>query len=228
MNKKEILDLLYTAADKEHKDYISNLITSIDKDSIIGVLTPNLREMARDMVANGDWREFIADLPHHFFEENQLHAFILSELLDFDFVAKEVDRFLPYIDNWATCDQMSPKVFAEKPEKSLPYIKKWIKSEHVYTVRFAILCLMRYFLEDKFDTKYVNMVVRVKSKEYYINMMQAWYFSTAIIKQWDAIFPYFEKVALDSWTHNRAIQKALQSRRISQPNKSKLRQLYVH
>ncbi|MBQ6736658.1 MAG: DNA alkylation repair protein [Alphaproteobacteria bacterium] len=227
MNKKEILDLLYAAADKEYRDYSINLITSVDPDTVIGVRTPDLRAIACDMVERGNWHEFIADLPHHFLEENQLHTFIISEILDFDFVVSQVNKFLPYVDNWATCDQMSPKIFAENPEKLLPYIKKWIKSKHAYTVRFAILCLMRYFLEDKFDTTYVDMVVGVKSKEYYVNMMQAWYLSTALAKQYDSILPYFKERRVGKWTHNCAIQKAQKSRRISSQNKAKLKKLRV-
>ena len=218
-----ILDLLYAVADKKYRDFNVKLIPTVDAERFIGVRTPQIRAIARNMVKNGSWHKFIADFPHHFFEENQLHAFVLSGLHDFEVVVGETERFLPYVDNWATCDQMSPKVFAKNTEKLLPYIEKWIKSKHVYTVRFGVLCLMRYFLDDNFDEKYAGMVAGVKSDEYYVNMMRAWYFATAAAKHFDRIFPYFEK--LDSWTRTRAIQKAIESYRVMPENKIKLKAL---
>lgn len=223
MNREEIIKMLYAAADDKHKNYNAAIITTVDKDRFIGVRTPKLRAMAVDMLGWGNWHNFIADVPHHFFEENQLHAFIISEIYDFDFVVHAVDEFLPYIDNWATCDQMSPKIFAEKPEKLLPYIRKWIKSKHEYTVRFAIVCLMRYFLTEKFNEKYAKMVARIKSKEYYVNMAQAWYFATAAAKQFDAVYPYFAD--LNDWVLLRAIEKAISSYRVSGIHKLQLKRL---
>ena len=223
MDKNEVRKLLYASVDVVHKDFNPKIIATVSKERFIGVLTPKLREIARNMVKNDSWHKFIADVPHHFFEENQLHAFIISEILDFDFVVRAVDEFLPYVDNWATCDQMSPKVFAENAEKLLPYIEKWIKSKHVYTVRFAVLCLMRYFLQKRFDEKYADMVVNTESNEYYVNMARAWYFATAAAKQFDRIFPYFER--LDSWTKSMAIEKSLESYRVKDINKLKLRRM---
>lgn len=219
---KDILNSFYTAADAAHRRYNTMYINSIDGNRIIGVRTPKLRAMARDMLENGTWRDFIADLPHHFFEENQLHAFIISEIKDFDFVIDAVDRFLPYVDNWATSDQMSPKIFAKNTKKLLPYINKWIKSDNIYAVRFAIICLMRYYLTDRFDEKYVRMVADIKSKEYYINMARAWYFATAAAKQFDTVLPYFAQ--LDLWTRTRAIEKSFQSYRVDEENKLKLKE----
>ena len=224
-DEKSVIDALNAVADVSHKKYCVRLIMPIDENSVIGVPTPVLRDMARKMVENGEWRDFIADLPHKYFEENQLHSFIISEIRDIDFVIGEINKFLPYVDNWATCDQMSPKVFKKNTDKILPYIKKWIKSKHIYTVRFAILCLMRYFLEDKFDTKYVDMVVSIRCKEYYINMMQAWYLATALVKQYEYVLPYFQGRRIEKWTHKRAIEKALESQRIPQSNKLKLKKL---
>ena len=171
--------------------------------------------------------DFIKNLPHKYFEENQLHAFIISGFRDFDSAASAVDSFLPYVDNWATCDQMSPRIFAKNADKLLPYIKKWIKSKHTYTVRFAVLNLMRYFLDDSFDTKYADMVANIKSDEYYVNMMRAWYFATAVAKQYDNILPYFQDNKLDSWTHNRAIQKATESYRVSMEHKTELKKYKI-
>lgn len=211
--------------DNAYRDFNSSLIPGIDKNSFIGVRTPNLRAFARNMVKDGVAGEFIGHLPHTFFEENQLHAFILSACKDFDSAVMAVDKFLPYVDNWATCDQMSPKVFAKNTNKLLPYIKKWIKSKHTYTVRFGVLCLMRYFMDDGFDEKYVDMVANIKSDDYYINMMRAWYFATALAKQYERVFPYFVDNRLDAWTHNRAIQKAVESFRVSDRHKADLRAL---
>ena len=223
IKKIDIVDSLYAASNARHKDFNVSLILSVDKDKFIGVPTPDLRIMACDMVENGTWRDFIADLPHNFFEENQLHAFILSELQDFDFVVKAVEKFLPYVDNWATCDQMSPKIFIENSKNLLPYIEKWIKSKHIYTARFAVLALMRYFLKEDFDKKYLDMVASITHKEYYINMAQAWYFAAAAVNHFNDVLPYLDR--LDDWTRRRTIQKAIQSYRISDAHKLRLKKL---
>lgn len=224
MNKEnKILKSLYAVADVEYRNFQSALIPTINKKSVIGVRTPILRKMARDMVKSGEYKDFISRLPHKYFEENQLHAFIISLIKDFDIDVYEVSRFLPYIDNWATCDQMSPKVFVKNVDKLLPYIKKWIKSKHTFTVRFGVLCLMRYFVDDKFDVKYVDIVAKIKSNEYYVNMMRAWYFATTVAKHFDDVLPYLQK--LDDWTRGRTIQKALESYRVIDVHKQKLRSL---
>ena len=223
MNKTKILDLLYAAADKGYKDFNSSLIPTVDKDCFIGVRTPVLRKIARNIIQSGNADDFIACIPHKFFEENQLHAFIISTFHDFDVAIHAVDKFLPFVDNWATCDQMSPKVFTKNTEKLLPYVKKWIKSKHVYTVRFAVLCLMRCFSDSGFNTKYADMVLNIKSDEYYVNMMRAWYFATAAAKHFKEALLYFKK--LDSWTRARTIQKAIESYRVSPQNKLILKSL---
>ena len=222
-DKNMIVNSLYAAADAVYRDFNSKLIPNIDKGKIIGVRTPVLRAMARDMAKSGVYKDFIHKLPHKYFEENQLHAFIISGFRDFDSAVRAVDEFLVYVDNWATCDQMSPKVFAKNTDKLLPCIKKWLRSKHVYTVRFAVLCLMRYYMNANFDTKYADMVLGIKSDEYYVNMMRAWYFATAAAKHFDLVYPYFER--LDSWTRARAIQKAIESYRVSPEHKVKLRAL---
>jgi len=220
---KEIVDLLYSVADSKYRQFNSGLIPSVDAGRFIGVRTPMLRNIARDMIKSGKWRDFIAHTPHKFFEENQLHAFIISDIRDFDTAVTAVDKFLPYIDNWATCDQMSPKIFQKNTDKLLPYIKNWIKSKHTYTVRFGVLCLMRYFMDGNFNTKYTDMVFNIKSDEYYINMMRAWYFATGAAKHFDVFLPYFR--GLDTWTRARAIQKSVESYRVTSAHKNILRGL---
>lgn len=223
---KTILQSLYVVRDEKYRDFQSRLIPTVDKSKIIGVRTPILRAMAREIMDKNP--SFLSDLPHDTFEENQLHAFVLSQFQDFDKTVAELDVFLPYVDNWATCDQMSPRVLAKKPNVLIRYIKKWIASNHVYTVRFAILCLMRYFLDDNFDEMYMYMVLKIKSDNYYVNMMRAWYFATAAAKHYDRILPVFKKQMLDTWTHNRAIQKAIESYRIPKDNKIELKKLKKH
>ena len=209
-----------------YRDFNSKLIPNISSDSFIGVRTPILRKMAKNMIKEGSVKSFIGVLPHKYFEENQLHAFILSELKDFDIAVQEIDRFLPYIDNWATCDQLNPRVFKKNLGLVYKYVCKWIKFKDVYTVRFAVKVLMQYWLDDNFDEKYANMVADIKTDEYYINMMRAWYFATAAAKQFDLISPYFRQGRIDEWTRVRAIRKALESYRVTDKNKVILRGLY--
>lgn len=219
----DVLKMLYAARDTVYRDFNSALIPNIKNDFFIGVRTPVLKKIAKDMIKSGTAADFIAQLPHKYFEENQLHAFIISEIKDFDTAISETERFLPFVDNWATCDQMSPRVFKKNLSKLLPYVKKWIKSNHVYTVRFGVKTLMQYWLDDNFDEQYANLVANIKSDEYYINMMLAWYFATAAAKQFDRILPYFSSI--DEWTRKRAIQKAIESYRVSEKHKEILRSL---
>ena len=223
--KNNILNLLYAAADVEYKDFNSLLIPNIAAEKFIGVRTPILRKIAKDIIKSGQYMDFINNLPHQYFEENQLHAVVLSTLPDFDFVIKEIERFLPYVDNWATCDQMSPQVFKKNTDLLLKYINKWIQSKYVYTVRFGVLCLMRYFLDDEFDSKYIDMVSNIKSNEYYVNMMRAWYFATGLAKHFEEFLPYLESGKIDDWTRKRAIQKALESFRVIPEHKEILRKI---
>lgn len=223
--KNNVLNLLYTAADKAYKDFNSLLIPNIAMEKIIGVRTPILRKIAKDIIKSGKAGDFINNLPHQYFEENQLHAFVLSALPDFDFVIKETERFLPYVDNWATCDQMSPQVFKKNTDLLLKYINKWIQSKHVYTLRFGVLCLMRYFLDDEFDSKYIDIVSNIKSNEYYVNMMRAWYFATGLAKHFEEFLPYLQNGKIDDWTRKRAIQKALESFRVIPEHKEILRKI---
>lgn len=220
-----ILKSLYAASDPVYRDFNSALIPNVSRDLFIGVRTPMLRQFAKDIIKSGEYKDFISKLPHKYFEENQLHAFVLSYLRDFDIVINELERFLPYIDNWATCDQLSPIVFKKNKDIVLKYVYKWIKSKRVYTVRFAVKTLMQYWTDDDFDEKYVRLVANIKSDEYYINMMRAWYLATATAKHFDRILPYLEPGKLDNWTRKRAIQKAIESYRVSDEHKQILRSL---
>ncbi len=223
--KNDIVKSLYALQDAVYGDFSAKLIPNISRDCFIGVRTPQLRKLAKDMVKSGEYKDFISYLPHKYFEENQLHAFIISEIHDFDMAIKETERFLSYVDNWATCDQMSPRVFKKNLGVVEKYVSKWIKSKDVYMVRFGIKTLMQYWLDDNFDIRYADMVANIKSKEYYINMMRAWYFATAAAKQFDAVLPYFRRGKLDEWTRLRAIQKATESFRVSDKHKEILRAL---
>lgn len=227
MNCDEIVAELFRLQDKEYAAFQAKLIPTVEANTIIGVRTPELRALAKKLFKDKDKASFLAVSPHRYFEENQLHAFVISLENDFDKCIAEVEAFLPYIDNWATCDQLSPKAFKKEPEKLLPYICKWIKSDKVYTVRFAIGMLMRHFLDSRFEPKYADMVAAVRSEEYYINMMIAWYFATALAKQYACVLPYLEKKKLDDWTHNKAIQKSMESYRITPDQKAYLKTLKV-
>ena len=200
-------------------------IPSVNAESIIGVRTPALRAYAKELSKREDVSSFLEDLPHKFFEENQLHAFILSGMKDMDECIKLVDKFLPYVDNWATCDQMSPKVFKKHKGILLEYVNEWIKSDKTYVKRFAVGMLMEHFLDEDFKTSYLTQVSKIRSEEYYVNMMTAWYFATALAKQYDAALPYIEKQKLDKWTHNKTIQKAVESYRITPEQKEYLKSL---
>ncbi len=225
--RKEIRDELKKLADEKYREMQKTIIPTADPDSIIGVRTPELRKMAKALVKREDIDEFLSDLPHKSFDENQLHAFVLSEMKDYDACMEKLNAFLPYVDNWATCDQMSPKIFKKHKEKLLKQIKVWLKSKETYTIRFGIGMLMEHFLDDDFDPAYPKMVSRIRSEEYYINMMIAWYFATALAKQYDAVIPYIEEKKLSDWTHNKAIQKSVESYRITDEQKAYLKTMKV-
>lgn len=225
MNRDEIVAELFRLQDKDYAAFQAKLIPTVQADGIIGVRTPELRSFAKKLFKDEDTTAFLSSLPHKYFDENQLHAFVISSEKDFDKCVAEVEAFLPFVDNWATCDQLSPKAFKKEPEKLLPYIKAWIKSDRVYTVRFAIGMLMEHFLDERFEQKYADMVAAVKSDEYYVNMMIAWYFATALAKQYDAVLPYLEQKKLDDRTHNKAIQKSVESYRITAEQKAYLKTL---
>ena len=223
----DIREDLFANQDVKYRDFQSKLTPTIEVNTAIGVRTPVLRKLAKDYSKRQDVDDFLADLPHKYFDENQLHAFILSEIKDFDECMGKLERFLPFVDNWATCDQMSPKCFKKNHEKLLPYLNKWIKSDDIYTVRFAIVTFMSHFLDDDFDEGYLKLVSDIKSDEYYINMAIAWYFATALAKQYDKTIPYIENKTLDVWTHNKAIQKSIESYRVTAEHKEYLKSLKI-
>ena len=224
---EEIRKELYKNQDEDYRKLQAKIIPSVDIARIIGVRTPILRKYAKDLSKREGLGEFLAVLPHEFFDEDQLHAFILSEMKDYDRCLDEVRRFLPFVNNWATCDQMSPKVFKKHRAELLTAIDEWISSSETYTIRFGIGMLMEHFLDDDFDPKYPKMVAKLRSDEYYVNMMIAWYFATALAKQYDAVLPYIEKKKLDVWTHNKAIQKSVESYRITPEQKEYLKGLKI-
>lgn len=211
--------------DTGYRDMQVTIIPSVSADSIIGVRTPALRQLAKDFSKREDVSSFLEELPHKYFEENQLHAFILSGMKDAENCIELVDAFLPYVDNWATCDQMSPKIFRKNKKLLLEYVDKWISSDHTYVKRFAIGMLMEHFLDEDFRTSYLTKVSKIRSDEYYVNMMIAWYFATALAKQYDSALPFIEGRKLDKWTHNKSIQKAVESYRITPEQKEYLKTL---
>ena len=227
MITEEIQKELFAQQDEKYRDFQAKLIPTVAPGSVIGVRTPAIRKMAKQYAKKDDIGEFLSDLPHKYFDENQLHAFILSELKNYEKCIALVDTFLPYVDNWATCDQMSPKVFKKHRQELLSYIEKWLKSTETYTIRFAIGMLMEHFLDEDFDEEYLDKVASVRSEEYYINMMKAWYFATSLAKQYDATIPYIEGQKLDKWSHNKAIQKSIESYRITPEQKEYLRTLKI-
>ena len=222
---EEIRKQLFSMQDLKYRDFQSKLIPTVEYDTVIGVRTPELRKYAKQLAKTEGISEFLRDLPHPYFDENQLHAFLISEIKDYERCLEEVEYFLPYVDNWATCDQMSPNVFKKHKRDLLESIRKWIVSDKTYTVRFAIEMLMKHFLDEDFEIEYPKMVSSVRSEEYYINMMIAWYFATALAKQYDAVVPFIENQYLDAWTHNKAIQKSVESYRITREQKEYLRSL---
>ena len=218
---------LFRRQDMKYRDFQCKLIPTVAPESIIGVRTPALRTYAGQLLKRGDVRAFLEGLPHRYFDENQLHAFIISEIKDYKRCMEEVCRFLPFVDNWATCDQLSPKVFKKHKPELLEQIKAWIVSPQTYTVRFGLGMLMQHFLDDGFDAVYLAMAAGVRSEEYYIRMMVAWFFATALAKQYDAAIPYIEERRLDPWTHNKTIRKAVESYRITAEQKTYLKGLKV-
>ena len=227
MNRDEIVTELFRMRDADYALLQAKIIPTVAADRIIGVRTPALRAFAKALYKDRDKEDFLSCTPHQYFDENQLHAFVISLEKDFDKCIAEVDAFLPFIDNWATCDQLSPKAFKREPEKLLQYIQSWIKSDQTYIVRFAIGMLMQHFLDERFEAGYADMVAEVRSEEYYINMMIAWYFATALAKQYERTVPYLEGRRLDGWVHNKAIQKSVESYRITDEKKAYLKTLKV-
>ena len=227
MINEEIRDELFRLQDTKYRDFQVKLIPGKTVDDMIGVRTPDLRKYAKQLAKRDDVDEFLNTLPHQYFDEDQLHAFILCEIKDYDTCIEKVDAFLPFVDNWATCDQMSPKIFKKHKDELLVWVDKWMTSKKTYTLRFGIGMLMEHFLDEDFDIRYPERISKIRSEEYYVNMMIAWYFATALAKQYDVILPFIKDKRLSSWTHNKAIQKSVESYRITDEQKAYLRTLKV-
>ena len=223
----EIEQRLFELCDEGYRDFQSKLIPTVEPEHIIGVRTPVLRTLAKEISRREDKRGFLDALPHKYFDENQLHAFVISLEKDYNACIALVEDFLPFVDNWATCDQMSPKVFKKHKSELIINIRRLLKSDKTYTVRFAVGMLMEHFLDDDFLPEYPEAVASIRSDEYYINMMIAWYFATALAKQYDSVIGYIEQNRLDKWTHNKTIQKCVESYRISAEHKTYLKTLKI-
>lgn len=215
---------LLVRQDLKYKAFQEKLIPNIDPGTIIGVRTPELRQLAKEM---GEGVAFKRALPHRYFEENQLHAFLLEGVKDFQKAIAEVEDFLPYVDNWATCDQLRPRCFKKHRRELLPHIRRWLDSDHVYTIRFGMGMLMCHYLEESFTPEFPELVASVRHDDYYVKMMAAWYFATALAKQYDAVLAYITGYRLESWTHNKTIQKAVESYRITPEQKEFLKKFRI-
>ena len=224
--EKEIRKQLQELKDEKYKSFNHSLIPGVD-DEFIGVRTPELKALAKKLSKEKDIQDFLDDLPHHVFEENQLHAFIINEIKDYTEAMNETEKFLPYVNNWATCDQLSPKAFKKDLKDLLKKCKKWIASKETYTIRFGVGMLMRYFLDEEFDDAYPKLVAKIHSDEYYVKMMVAWYFATALAKQYDSVIGYLEDKKLYPWVHNKTISKAIESYRVSDEHKDYLKTLRI-
>ena len=227
MGRTKIQNELFELQDKKYRDFHKKLMPTVDEKTIIGVRTPDSRKLAKEVAKSREADKFLDKLPHKYFDENQLHAFIVSGIKDYDEALKRVEEFLPYVDNWATCDQLSPKIFKKNLKDLYKHIREWIASDKTYTKRFGIGMLLEYYLDDEFELKYPRLVAKVRSDEYYVNMMVAWYFATALAKQWDSAVKFIEGRRLDVWTHNKAIQKACESFRVPDERKEYLKSLKV-
>ncbi len=222
---EQIVKDLFEMQDLEYKVFHSRLMPTVEEDKIIGVRTPKLREYAKEFYKKGAWREFLEELPHTYYEENNLHAFLIEEIKDYEECVYKINQFLPYVDNWATCDMMCPKILKMHLPELLKEIQRWLSSEKIYVVRFGIVTLMKFYMDDMFDEIYLEWVASIRSDEYYIKMAVAWYFATALAKQYTCAVKYLEENRLEQWTHNKAIQKAVESYRVAKNQKTYLRTL---
>lgn len=223
----DIRSQLLSLADETYRPFIVKLLPTVAQSRIIGIRTPALRQLAKQLRGSEQAEAFLRALPHETFEETMLHAFLIGEIRDFDRCLRETDALLPYIDNWAICDSFRPPVFAKHLTELYAHVPQWLKDTHPYAVRFGIEALMNHFLDGAFTPDVLALVAPIRSEEYYVNMMIAWFFATALAKQHDAALPYIKERALDAWTHNKTIQKAVESRRLTDTQKQTLRALKV-
>ena len=218
---------LFELRDEKYQAFNAKLVPTIDPSLMIGVRTPEMRKLARELAGTEDAAAFMAALPHKYFDENNLHGALIERIRDCDACIAALEAFLPHVDNWATCDMTAPKALAKQPEKLRMQIERWMASDHVYTIRYGIGMLLKHFLDARFDPRDLERVVALRSEEYYVNMMVAWYFATALAKQYEAALPYIENRRLPDWTHNKAIQKAVESYRITPEQKEYLKSLKI-
>ena len=231
MNQEEMIrdvrKRLFEMQDTGYRDFHARLIPTVEKEKIIGIRTPILRKFAKEFGKTEESELFLKVLPHQYYEENNLHGLLIEQIKDYPTLIRELNRFLPCIDNWATCDLLTVRVVKKHLDTFTEEVERWLASDHTYTIRFGIGMLMRYYLEEHFSLEYPEKVAKIRSEEYYVNMMRAWYFATALAKQYEAIFPFLEEKRLDAWTHNKTIQKAIESYRITQEQKAYLRTLRI-
>ena len=225
--KVDIQQELFALQDLSYRDFHAKLMPTVDKERVIGVRTPKLRAFAKEFGKTEEAKEFLKVLPHQYYEENNLHGLLIEQIKDYPTLIRELNRFLPCLDNWATCDLLTVRVVKKHLDTFTEEVERWLASDHTYTIRFGIGMLMRYYLEEHFSLEYPEKVAKIRSEEYYVNMMRAWYFATALAKQYEAIFPFLEEKRLDAWTHNKTIQKAIESYRITQEQKVYLRTLRI-
>lgn len=222
-----VQERLFALQDLKYLEFNRKLIPTVEVSSMIGVRTPALRKLAREIRRMPEAKDYLAILPHRYYEENNLHGFMLEQIKDFDECIAELEKFLPFVDNWQTCDLVTPKVFKSRPAPAglLPCIKRWLASGHTFTVRYGICQLMEFYMDEEFQPEYPQMVAQIHTEEYYINMAVAWYFATALTKQYESVIAYLEEKRLDLWIHNKTIQKAVESYQVPAERKRYLRGL---
>ena len=221
---------LFALQDLKYRDFNAKLVPGMDVNDIIGVRTPELRKLAKQLAKDERVGEFLAVLPHQYLDEMNLHGFIISEIKEYDECLEQIERFLPYVNNWATCDLLSPKAFKQKKNRVrlIDDIKPWMASDEPFTIRFGIEMLMSFYLDEDFKPEFLKWVSEIRHDHYYVKMMVAWYFATALAKQWDATLPYIQNMTMEKWTHNKAIQKAVESYRITPEQKELLKSYKTH
>ena len=222
-HKEQLQKELFALQDLKYRDFHSKLLPGVDKKTIIGIRTPVLRKFSKEYAEREEAGKFLQDLPHQYYEENNLHMMVITGIKDYDKCLEEIKKFVPYINNWATCDLPFPKCFSKHKEELLPQIREWIASDHTYTIRYGLGILMSLYLDADFKPEYLELAASVRSEEYYVNMMTAWYFATALAKQWEATVPYIEQRKLPQWVHRKTIQKAVESYRITPEQKTYLK-----
>lgn len=231
MTPKEVIQKvqqdLFTMQDLKYRDFHAKLMPTVDKDSVIGVRVPMLRAYTKKFGKTEEAKQFLEILPHQYYEENNLHGLLIDQMKDYELCIEELIRFLPYINNWATCDILSVKAVKGHLDSYIKNIYQWLESDYTYTIRFGINMLMRYYLEEEFKIEYPEKVAAIRSEEYYVNMVRAWYFATALAKKYDQVLPFLEEQKMDVWTHNKTIQKAIESYRITLEQKEYLRTLKI-